>query len=146
MGEPPDGAAVVPPIGFIVSDRRGAFSTHNGPYFHDPSAEGARQAFFVLPRHCNGYGIAHGGMLASFIDGLLGHAIGRTARRPGVTIHLSLDYLAMARAGEWVFGEAKVTRTTREVAFAEARAFVGDRDVIRGSGVFKLMERRPARS
>ena len=144
MVEPENGQAA-PPEGFVRSDRRGAFSEHNGPYFHDPSFEGSRQAFFALGRHCNGYGIVHGGMLASFMDGLCGHAVGRIARRPGVTIHLSLDYLSMARAGEWVLGEARVTRATREVAFAEARAFVGDRDVIRGSGVFKLMERRPAR-
>lgn len=146
MGEAEEGGVPAPPPGFVLSTGRGAFSGHNGPYFHDPNAEGSRQAFFALPRHCNSYGIVHGGMLASFVDGLLGHAVGRRVRRPGVTIHLSLDYLSMARAGEWVLGEARVTRGTREVAFAEGRAFVGDRDVIRGSGVFKLMERRPARS
>lgn len=146
MAETPGDNAPTPPPGFEQENNRGPFSMHNGPYFRRLTDHGVERAFLVLPRHCNGYGIAHGGMLASFIDGLLGHAVGRTARRPGVTIHLSLDYLAMARAGEWVLGEAKVTRTTREVAFAEARAFVGDRDVIRGSGVFKLMERRPARA
>jgi acyl-coenzyme A thioesterase PaaI-like protein len=83
-------------------------------------------------------------MLATFIDGLLGHAVGAAAKRPGVTIHLSLDYLAMARAGEWVEGEARVTRLTKDVAFAEARAFVGARDVIRASAIFKLMERKRA--
>ncbi len=58
-----------------------------------------------------------------------------------MTIHLSVDFLHMARVGEWVMGEAKVTRATRDVAFVEARAHVGGTDVIRGSGVFKLMRR-----
>ena len=102
----------------------------------------AATGFHALRRHCNGLGIVHGGMLASFLDGLLGHAVGAAAKRPGVTIHLSLDYLSMARAGDWIEGEARLTRLTREVAFAEARAYVGRRDVVRAAGVFKLMERK----
>ena len=133
-----EGAA---PPGFIPSDRRGPFTSHNGPLYHrqdQPLIHGFR----ALRRHCNGYGIVHGGMLASFLDGLLGHSVGAAAKRPGVTIHLSLDYLAMARAGEWIEGEGKVTRVTREVAFAEALARVGNREVVRASAIFKLMERQ----
>ena len=136
-----DAADLAPPEGFTRSLRRGPFSEHNGPIFHREVGETPVQGFRVLKRHCNGLGIVHGGMLASFVDGLLGHAVSSTAKRPGVTIHLSLDYLAMARAGEWIEGEARVTRLTRDVAFAEARAHVGERDLVRASGVFKLMER-----
>ena len=39
-------------------------------------------------------------------------------------------------------GEAKVTRSTRDIAFVEGRAYVGGHDVVRASGVFKLMNRR----
>jgi acyl-coenzyme A thioesterase PaaI-like protein len=60
----------------------------------------------------------------------------------GMTIHLSIDYLHMARVGEWVIGEARCTRATRDVAFAEGRAHVRGQDVVRCSGVFKLMDRR----
>ena len=144
MSEPAE-AAPIPPEGFLADEARGPFSTHNGPYFHRETEQGTERAFLVLERHCNSYGIVHGGMLATFLDGVLGHAVGHAARRPAVTIHLSLDYLSMARAGEWVMGLGKVNRMTREVAFAEARAYVGDRDVIRATAVFKLMERRPAR-
>jgi hypothetical protein len=38
-------------------------------------------------------------------------------------------------------GEGRLTRATREVAFAEGRAYVGAHDVVRCSGVFKLMTR-----
>ena len=41
-----------------------------------------------------------------------------------------------------VIGEARLTRATRDVAFAEGRAYVGGRDVVRCSGVFKLMGAR----
>lgn len=131
-----------PPEGFVLSEGRGPFTSHNGPLYHAPTVEGARQGFRVVKRHCNGLGIVHGGMLASFIDGLLGHAVGRAARNPAVTVHLSLDYLSMGRAGDWIEGEARVDRLAGDLAFAQARAFVGERDVIRATAVFKVLERR----
>jgi len=131
-----------PPEGFVPHESRGAFSKHNGPYFHRLVAEGAEQAFFVLARHCNGLGIIHGGMLSAFLDGLLAAAAARAARAVPVTVHLSLDFLDMGRAGDWVLGEAKVTRLTRDLAFVEGRAHVKDRTLARASAVFKLMRRR----
>lgn len=129
-----------PPEGFVLAEGRGQFSTHNGPYFMKPGdGELIQQAFFALPRHCNGVGLVHGGMLSAFMDGVLAGAVWRGARRRAVTIHLSIDFLHMARAGEWVRGEARLTRAAKEVAFAEGRAHVGGRDVVRASGVFKLM-------
>jgi len=131
------------PAGFVRSEGRGNFSSHNGPYFHKAEpGELTEHAFFALQRHANGLGLVHGGMLSSFLDGLMGAAVFRKARRPGVTIHLSVDFLHMARVGEWVMGEARVTRATKDVVFVEARAYVSGRDVVRGSGVFKLMHRR----
>jgi len=80
-------------------------------------------------------------MLSAFADGLLAGAVLRELRRPAVTIHLSIDYLHMARIGEWVMGESRLTRAGRDVAFAEARIYAGARDVARASGIFKLMNR-----
>jgi uncharacterized protein (TIGR00369 family) len=132
-----------PPEGFVPSGNRGAFSSHNGPYFHRAvMGELTEQAFFALPRHANGIGLVHGGMLTAFLDGLMGAAVYRATRQTGVTIHLSVDFLHMARVGEWIMGEAKVTRATKDVAFVEARAHSTGVDVVRGSGVFKLMRRR----
>lgn len=140
-----DAAAIPPPPeGFVATRPRGPFSTHNGPYFERESADGAEQAFFILPRHCNQMGIIHGGMLSAFMDGLLAAAAGRAAKVPLVTIHLSLDFLNMARAGEWAIGAARCTRLTRDVGFAEGSVSVNGRDLVRGSGVFKLMHRRGA--
>src|SRR5271170_6574615 len=73
-----------PPPGFVATRPRGPFSTHNGPYFERASAEGAEQAFFILPRHCNQMGIVHGGMLSAFMDGLLAASVGRAAGAPSV--------------------------------------------------------------
>lgn len=130
-----------PPEGF-VSSTRGPFTSHNGPMFHRRTEQSLQHAFFVLPRHCNSVGIVHGGMLATFMDGVLAGGVARATGATPITVHLSLDYLAMARAGEWVYGEAVVTRQTRDLVFVEGRIWSGDRDVLRGSAVFKPMKKK----
>lgn len=132
-----------PPEGFVESTGRGAFSGHNGPYFHRADmGELTEQAFYALPRHANGLGLVHGGMLSAFLDGLMGATVFRATRQTAVTIHLSIDFLHMGRVGDWVMGEGKITRVTKDVAFVEARAHVRGVDVVRATGVFKLMHKR----
>jgi uncharacterized protein (TIGR00369 family) len=99
------------------------------------------QAFYALPRHTNGIGLVHGGMLSAFSDGLLANAVGRGTQKLAVTIHLSIDFLHMARQGDWVLGEARMTRATREIGFAEGRLHTRGVDIVRASGVFRLMAR-----
>jgi uncharacterized protein (TIGR00369 family) len=131
-----------PPEGYVLSEGRGGFSTLNGPYFYRPGdGQMAEQAFFALKRHANGLGLVHGGMLSAFMDGVLAGAVWRGIGKTAVTIHLSIDFLHMARVGEWVMGEAKLTRATKDIAFAEGRAYVGGQDVVRCSGVFKVLSR-----
>jgi uncharacterized protein (TIGR00369 family) len=137
-----DATVPTPPAGYAPFERRGGFSVHNGPYFHRPGAAGgAEQAFYALKRHTNGLGLVHGGMLSAFMDSVLAQAVWSGARRTAVTINLSVDFLHMARAGEWIEGEARLIRATRDIAFAEGRARVGATEVVRASGVFKLMGR-----
>jgi len=128
-----------PPAGFRLASGRGAFTTHNGPYFHN--TEGV-QAFFALKRHCNGIGLIHGGMLSAFLDGVLAGAAARGGGGTPITVHLSIDFLDMGRAGDWVLGEASLTRATSDLAFVEGLAHVGGRNLARATGVFKLMRRR----
>lgn len=141
MSEPGEGDVTPPPPeGFVPALGRGAFSTRNGPYFHN--ADGA-QAFFATKRHCNSVGLIHGGMLSAFLDGALASAASRGSGQTLVTVHLSIDFLGMGRAGEWVIAEAQLTRRAGDLAFAEAFARAGDRKLARATGIFKLM-RRPS--
>lgn len=126
-----------PPEGFVPS-ARGPYTTHNGPMFHRVNEDGSfDHAFYVLPRHCNGMGIVHGGMLATFLDGLLARAVYGAVGAQSVTLHLSMDFLSAAKRGQWVFGESRVTRSAKDITFAEARIHADGRDILRGSGVFK---------
>ena len=129
----------VPPDGFRLMTGRGAFSTRNGPYYFRKVETGVCQAFYASPHHCNGRGAVHGGMFAAFLDGLLAHAAHVGSDQSLVTVQMSISYLAGGKQGQWVIGEAHITRRTRDLAFVEARLHADGRDLVRASGVFKAV-------
>jgi uncharacterized protein (TIGR00369 family) len=130
-----------PPEGFRPVASKAPFLNYVGPIYERQTAPGTvERCFWAAEQHSNGLGLVHGGMLATFMDGTLALACTTPTHVP-VTISLSMDYLRMARIGEWIVGEARILRATREMAFAEGRAHVGGVDVVRASGVFKLFPR-----
>lgn len=129
-----------PPEGFTPARNRGPFTSHNGPlYAYDDGATWKR-GFRVLPRHCNSFGLVHGGWLMAFADGLLAEACFRASGTPILTIRMTSDFLNPARTGEWVEGTARTTRVTRSMAFADCEIRSGSKLIFTASGVFKLME------
>lgn len=71
-----------PPEGFTPARQRGPFTTHNGPLYAFDDGAIWKRGFRVLPRHCNAFGLVHGGWLMAFADGLLAEACsGPAARR-----------------------------------------------------------------
>lgn len=131
-----------PPEGFILSESRGPFSLHNGPFFHKIDTDRFYHGLRIQRRHCNIHGILHGGLIGLFLDGLLGASIGRATDRNSVTIRLTTDYLDMGKVGEWLEGTADLTRATTFIAFASGRIYVGKRTIATASGVYKLMKNR----
>jgi len=101
------------------------------------------RAYGVLtePRHNNGRGVVHGGILASIMD----HALGKTVReavRPlrCATIQLDLHYLAPVMPGDFVEARGEIVRKTRSVVFVRGHLTVGGRQVLSASGIWKVLE------
>jgi uncharacterized protein (TIGR00369 family) len=135
--------ALDPPPGYTVHGGRGAFSKHNGPYFFKREGDDFRLGFRVLARHCNSYGVVHGGMVMTFADRLLATAVAMKAPHRMLTVRMTTDFIGMARAGDWVEGKGRVTRAGRSLVFVEGSADVlGGRPIFTASGVFKVFERR----
>jgi acyl-coenzyme A thioesterase 13 len=97
--------------------------------------------------HCNRLGIPHGGMLATLADGALGVNLHR-ARGPHapaiVTVNLSLDYFASARMGDWLEAHVVPRRLGRQLAFGDCTLRVGEREVLRATGVFASVGQQPS--
>ena len=130
------------PAGFRPLPTMGDFIAVNGPLYLRHEGDLVQVGFRVKQRHTNPLGNCHGGMLASFCDMLLPVSIHRKSKEVGLrflpTINLQLDYLAPARLGAWVEGEAQVLRVTRSLVFAQGLVTADGAIAVRMSGIFKI--------
>lgn len=135
-----------PPPGFQMASNRGPYTTHNGPIYNFNDGDVWRRGFRVQKRHCNSFGLVHGGWFMSFADGLLAEAVSRASKSPILTIRLTSDFLSIARPGDWLEGTARCTRVTKSMGFAEGEIRNGDKVIFTATGVFKTMEGHAARA
>ena len=89
-------------------------------------------------RHLNTRGVAHGGMLVTLADSALGIviAMSRKPPYPMVTVNLTTDFADVARAGDWVEARVDVQKIGRRLAFANCHLWVGEKRILRASGIF----------
>jgi uncharacterized protein (TIGR00369 family) len=136
---------VVIPEGFRLHVHKGAsyFQTLGDLYVRERPDGLVVIGLYVSPQHCNRLGIPHGGMLATLADTALGMGL-HLARRPRatmVTVNLSLDYLAAAKIGEWLEAHVTPRRLGRQLAFGDCVLRVGEREVLRATGIFSVVSR-----
>jgi len=136
----PDQNEIAVPEGYKLMPGKDQFMAVNGPVFRRQDEEGNwHYAFTAEDRHCNGNDVIHGGMLFSFADHFLGFSVAMAARRMSTTISMNVNYVAPGKIGDFIEGEAKITRLTRTLAFAQAHVHVGPRALMTADGVFKLL-------
>lgn len=139
---PPDPAV---PEGFTPRAIGGGFMAPFGPLYlrrapGRPTTFGLR----IEDRHCNAMHMAHGGMLTTLADLVLGIGGTEAAGVDGffITVSLQADYLAPVPRGAWIEAEAQLLRRTRTLLFVQSTFTVEARPVLRASGLFALP--RPA--
>lgn len=128
------------PEGFEKLNRGGPYFIALGPVYEKKTGE--HDAIFgvrISPGHLNAGGIAHGGMLATLADSILGIAILRANRDKRIaTVNLTTDFLEAAREGDWVEAHVEILRSGGRLAFADCVLQVGERRILRASGVFAM--------
>ena len=83
------------------------------PLYSRQRLDGVDLLFEVRPPHCNSRGFLHGGVLSSLCDNVMGLSLGRVlnnAKANIVTLTLTLDYLASAKADDVIVIEPRVIR------------------------------------
>ncbi len=133
------------PEGFQPLDRGGPFLRLLGPLYHRREAGGIVIALRIEERHLNTRGIAHGGMLVTLADSALGIALSmsRSPPQPMVTVSLTTDFADVARLGDWLEARVDIQKVGSHMAFANCYLSIGERRILRASGVFALVA--PAR-
>lgn len=138
----PEGAAI--PEGFVPRDHGLPFMAAVGPLYVRRDPGPLTFGIRVEHRHCNAKMVAHGGMLASLADVVLGVGGLTLAEVPGffITITLTTDFVGPAPLGAWVECRPELVRRTRTMMFVQGLFLADGAPALRASGVFGLP--RPA--
>jgi len=129
------------PEGFKAIEHTGPFLAQNGPLYCKKADGKLVLGIRIDDRHTNTRGIVHGGMLVTLADSALGIVLynSRTPPQPIVTVNLSTDFIESAYPGDWVEAHVDILRIGKRLAYANCYLQVGDRRILRASGVFALM-------
>ena len=110
------------PEGFRTLDVTDDFVGLIGPLWFKAEGERLRVGLPLEPRHGNPMGWAHGGLLATVADMVMGAGSGHATgiRWPHPTVSLSTEFVRGARLGQWLEGTSRSARRTIISASAAA--------------------------
>ena len=129
------------PAGFDPAGFSPGFLDHGGPYYLGPALAGVRVVgLAICPHHINYQDAAHGGVISTFADVALSHAV-HDAERPRLapaTVTLTVNYLAAARLGDWLEARVRIDRLGGRTAYCSGAIWRGDEQIATMSGVFAI--------
>ena len=129
------------PEGFDRADCTPGFLDHGGPYYLGPAVDGVRVVGLrICPHHINYQDAAHGGVISTFADVALSHAV-YDAERPRLapsTVTLNVNYLAGARLGDWLEARVRIDRLGGRMGYTSGGIWRGEEQLATMSGVFSF--------
>jgi uncharacterized protein (TIGR00369 family) len=103
-------------------------------------------------QHTNSRGFLHGGVIAALADNAMGLSYNDTrmlvlgegeASKRGVTVNLSIDFLATTRSGSWLQVTPRVLQAGKTTGFVDATITADEKTIARASAIFRVLERPP---
>jgi acyl-coenzyme A thioesterase PaaI-like protein len=134
------------PAGFEPAGFTPGFLDHGGPYYLGAPVTKVRVAnvrvigLLICPHHINYQDAAHGGVISTFADVALSHAV-YDAERPRLapsTVTLTVNYLTGARLGDWLEARVRIDRLGGRTAYTSGAIWRGDEQIATMSGVFAV--------
>lgn len=137
-------SAQAPLPGYAIYDPIDPFENRAGPFFWKQDGEGRHHfALRAERRHCNTYGVVHGGVMMTMSD-LAMAATSKTERNDAyVTVSFNAEFVDSGLEGDIIECNGELVRRTGSMAFIRGRIEVGGRTLFVYSGVMKKI-RRPA--
>tara|TARA_R110001592_G_C13192961_1_gene753463 strand:+ start:12880 stop:13287 length:408 start_codon:yes stop_codon:yes gene_type:complete len=130
------------PEGFEPIFRTSPYLDLIGPIYNKKTEQGLIIGLRVDEKHCNARNSMHGGVFSTLADIALGYNASFFSGEPTpmVTASLSIDYAGSAQLGDWVEITTDVQKVGKSMAFANCYFTVGDKRIVRASGVFGVMK------
>lgn len=112
-----------------------------GPFYRRSNEPLDHLGMLVEQRHCNSFGVAQGGLLATLADIAAARVL--VARRGdgqrALTISLNIDYVSTASLGAWLEAHVKIKKDYGDIGFAVCEIRHRQRVIVTASGAFKFV-------
>src|ERR1700744_4444583 len=130
--------------GWTPVDADGGFSANLTPFWVRGGNTEPEIGFIVESRHCNTHmGSLHGGALMTFAGLGIGYGASRALGGSNCsTAELLLQFVAVAKIGDFVSCKPEVVRKTARLIFARGLIYAAERIIASGDGIWKIFEEK----
>ncbi len=137
---------MIPP-GYVQLPQGLGFTDMLAPCYRKLDEDKVYFGFVVDNQHSNSLGICHGGALMTLADicAASGVNLARGIRSGSPTINLSMDFIAIARIGEWLEARAEQVSVKRRFGFCNGGIYNAEGIVARFNGTFYLPDHQGMR-
>jgi uncharacterized protein (TIGR00369 family) len=133
-----------PPEGFVPHTRKSPLTDPWEPIYARETAQALILGVYLRPEHCNGRGMAHGGLIAALSDNAMGLSCSVAAKAAGrtltglVTASLSLDYMGRADVGQWLAFETTFVKLGKTLSFTNLMVTADGKPVAKAGATFAV--------
>ena len=133
-----------PPSGFEPHFRQSLFTDPWEPLYSKVEPRHVSIGTWLRDVHCNSRGLVHGGFVSTIADNAMGLTCVAGLRDDGrevkglVTITLNVDFVGMAKLGQWLNIESEIVKLTRQIAFASCNVCADGEVIARANATFKI--------
>lgn len=129
------------PADFQVMPELGTFHKLVGPIYFRRTPNGIVAGLLIDERHQNLGANIHGGMISTFVDSAFAYAVRYSQTPPirGVTTSLSIEFMGIASARQWIEAHVEVMRSGKRVVFVHCHVWRGTERIARASAVFQVV-------
>ena len=131
------------PEGFARHFRQSPLTDPWEPLYSRRTDKAIILGFRAAENHTNSRGFVHGGLITALADNAMGLScsVALTAGASRfVTISLSIDFLNIARVGQWIEIDTAFTRTGSTICFAQAFVTADGSPCARANATFRVVQ------
>lgn len=132
---------IAPPDGFERHYRNSPLTDPWEPLYSRRRDDSLQLGLWIATPHTNSRGFAHGGLVSALADNAMGLScgLGLDGANGLLTVNLALDFLSVAKVGQWLQVEPTVVKRGRSLCFASALVTTDGKPCARASATFQIV-------
>jgi uncharacterized protein (TIGR00369 family) len=131
-----------PPDGFVPHTRTSPATAGWEPIYARILPDAFRLGLRIAAGHCNSRGLLHGGVIATLADNACGLSLGVVLGGSPVgivTTHLAVDYIGMAKLGQWLEVAPRVVKAGKSSGVVDALITADGEVIARANASFRVL-------